>query len=137
MKKGIIVMGLVMMASLTNVVYSQERNLTEEQQEKKAEWENLTPEEKAAKKTEQMTAELDLSEDQASKIEAINLAFIIEMEKIKEERKALKEKAKAQREKTKKEIDEVLTTSQKEKMDAKMEERKKKHHEKKENCQHH
>ena len=90
----------------------------------------LTPEERATKRTEQMKKELSLSEDQSSKIYAINLAHIIEMDKLKEEQKALKEKMKAERESTRLEIKEVLTPEQNLIFDQKVEEQKQKREEK-------
>ncbi len=136
MRKGMILIGLFAMIFAGSNVIAQEENDRKDHQERKAEWENLSPEEKAAKKTEHMTKDLDLTAEQSVKIEAINLAHILEMDKIKAERKALKEKAKAQKEKTKGEIDEVLTPEQREKLEAKKEERQKKREEKKKNCQH-
>ncbi|MBD3638885.1 MAG: hypothetical protein HUJ25_16145 [Crocinitomicaceae bacterium] len=91
-------------------------------------YKNLTPEEKATKRTEKMTKHLDLSQEQADRIKAINLAHATEMDKIHQEMEALKEKAKAQREKTKSEIESVLNDDQK----AKMQEEMKKHREERE-----
>jgi len=102
----------------------------------KKEMKKLTPEEKAKKRTEKMTEVLGLDEDQASKIESINLAHAIEMDKIKLEHKALKEKAKKQRELTESNIKKVLTTEQQVVFDEKRKERKEKHEEHKQKCQH-
>ena len=80
-----------------------------------------------------MTEKLGLDANQATQIEAINLSFILEMDKIKEEQKALKIRAKEQMEKKKEEIDAVLNDDQKEKWAELREERKKEHKENKEN----
>ncbi|UKN03108.1 hypothetical protein K6119_06225 [Paracrocinitomix mangrovi] len=121
----------------TSVGFSQDgKGLTEE--ERKKEMNDLTPEEKAEKRTQKLTTELSLTDEQAVKIKAINLAHIKEMDKIHEEMKALRKKAKEEREKTKNEIEDVLTDEQKEKFEAKIEEHKKKREEhKKEKCEHH
>lgn len=95
-----------------------------------ANFSDLTPEERATKRTEHMTKELGLSTDQASQIYTINLTHIIEMDKLREEQKALKEKVKAEKENTRKKIKAVLTPEQNVIFDQKAEEHKKKQEEK-------
>ena len=73
----------------------------------------LTPTERAQKRTDKMTKQLGLSDDQAKKIYDINLKHATEMESIRAEQEKLRKKAKAQREQSKKEIGDVLTEAQK------------------------
>lgn len=95
-----------------------------------------TAEERARKRTDQMKTELSLTEGQETQIYAINLAHIMEMDKLHEEQKALKEKMKVEREKTKEKIKVVLTPDQNVIFDQKVEEHKKKQEENKMNHQH-
>jgi Spy/CpxP family protein refolding chaperone len=130
MKKVLILtllMGLVSMSGFT------QEGLSEKPKKKT---EKLTPEEKAKKRTDKMTEMLGLNDEQAGKIEAINLEHAIEMDKIKQEHKALKEKAKKQRELTHSNIKNVLTPEQQATFEKKREERRKKHEEHKKHCQH-
>lgn len=91
---------------------------------------NMTPEERATKRTEKMKAELSLSEAQTSEIYTINLAHIKEMDKLREEQKVLREKMKAEKEATRTKIKAVLTAEQNVIFDQKAEEHKKKQEEK-------
>lgn len=118
--KSILIAALILVGEIG---FSQGGNPKDNQQ--------LTPEEKATKRTEQMKKELSLSEDQTTKIYAINLAHIVEMEKLKEEQRLLKEKMKAERESTRLKIKEVLTPEQNVIFDQKAEEQKQKHEERK------
>lgn len=90
--------------------------------------ENKTPEERADKRTKEMTELLTLSDDQAKKIYEINLAHIKQMDIYKAEIKIIKEKIKAERESTKKKIDAVLTDEQKQKFEQHLQERAQKKH---------
>lgn len=92
--------------------------------------ENLTPEERAKKRTEKMKTELTLSDAQTSEIYAINLEHITEMDKLREEQKALREKMKAEKEEARAKIKAVLTAEQNVIFDQKAEEHKKKQEEK-------
>lgn len=83
----------------------------------KKEHKDLTPEERAQKRTDKMTKELELSEEQAKQVYAINLNDAKEMEAIRIEKEKLKKRAKAQREKSRTEMDNVLTAEQKVKME--------------------
>lgn len=76
---------------------------------------NISPEERAKKRTERMTETLSLTADQAAKIGAINLESAKEMKAIKESSKdkaAGKEAVKALREDTSTAIKALLTTEQ-------------------------
>ena len=133
MKKGIILIGAIVLMMAGGNAFSQEGDNVADRNDRKEERKNLSPEEKASKKTQKMTEKLGLDANQATQIEAINLSFILEMDKIKEEQKALKIRAKEQMEKKKEEIDAVLNDDQKEKWAELREERKKEHKENKEN----
>lgn len=86
--------------------------------------EKLTPQEKADKRTDKMNEVLNLTDEQTTKINAINLEHATEMEAIKKEMKALKKKAKIRREATKKGIESVLDSEQNEKFKAEQEKHK-------------
>src|SRR5688572_7790136 len=70
--------------------------------------ENLTAEERAEKRTEKMKSELGLTEVQYKEIYQINLAHILQMDKYRDEQRALKEKVKAERDATRTKIKGVL-----------------------------
>ncbi len=91
---------------------------------------NMTPEERATKRTEKMKAELSLTEAQTTEIYSINLAHIKEMDKLREEQKVLREKMKAEKEATRTKIKAILTAEQNVIFDQKAEEHKKKQEEK-------
>jgi hypothetical protein len=91
---------------------------------------NMTPEERATKRTEKMKAELSLTEAQTTEIYSINLAHIKEMDKLREEQKVLHEKMKAEKEATRTKIKAILTAEQNIIFDQKAEEHKKKQEEK-------
>jgi periplasmic protein CpxP/Spy len=92
--------------------------------EKEGEFEKLSPEERAKKRTEKMTEALSLDENQQKQIYAINLAHMTDMEKLRAEQKALHEKIKAEREATRNEIKAVLNDEQDAKFDQMVEEHK-------------
>jgi len=95
----------------------------------------MSVEERAQKRTDKMKEELSLDSSQETKIYAINLAHIAEMDKLRAEQKALKEKVKAERENTRTKIKAVLTPDQIVIFDQKAEEHKKKQEERR--TQHH
>ncbi|MBI3135675.1 MAG: DUF4890 domain-containing protein [Bacteroidetes bacterium] len=88
--------------------------------------ENMTAEERATKRTEKMKTELSLNADQEKQVYEINLAHLIQMDKYREEQKALREKVKAEKEATRTKIKAVLTPEQNVIFDQKAEEHKKK-----------
>jgi len=88
--------------------------------------ENLTAEERAAKRTERMKTELTLSAEQESEIYQINLAHIIQMDQYRSEQKALREKMHAEKEANRTKIKAVLTPEQNLIFDQKAEEHKQK-----------
>lgn len=105
-------------------------------QEAEGQGENLSPEERANKRTEKMKAELNLTEAQSKTVYDINLAHILQMDKYREEQKALREKMKAEKEATRLKLRGVLTTEQAVIFDQKAEEHKKKQEEHHKNCAH-
>jgi periplasmic protein CpxP/Spy len=123
--RNIIVL-VVFLGSFNSNGFSQEK--TNEDPTGK-EFVNLSPDEKADKRTEKMTEMLDLSDDQATEVKAINLSHAKKMDRIRIEIKILKDQAKLEREKTRTDIDSVLNEDQRQKMkdqvDKRREERKK------------
>lgn len=73
---------------------------------------DLTPQQKAEKKTKKMTEDLGLSATQAKTIGDLNKKQAEEMEAIHAKMKALKDEAKAKRDAYDKEVDKVLTADQ-------------------------
>lgn len=98
--------------------------------------ENLTAEERANKRTEKMKSELSLTDAQTKSVYDINLAHILQMDKYREEQKALKEKVKAEKEATRLKLRGVMTPEQAVIFDQKAEEHKQKQEEKHKECQH-
>lgn len=103
--RTIAILTVIIGLSITNT-YAQE--ISEEGARKE-----MTPEQRADKRTSMMTEKLGLTAEQEDEIKAINREHAMEMEKIHEEMKALKESAKKEREKTKSEIESVLDDEQK------------------------
>lgn len=98
------------------------------------EFEKMTPEERAEKRTEHMKKELNLSEEQTKEIKALNVSHMKEMEEIRKEMKRLKAEAKAKKEAHHEKVSEVLTDEQRDKHEAKMAEHKKRHAMRKRQC---
>ncbi len=96
----------------------------------------LSPEEKATKRTEQLKTELALSDAQTKQVYDINLAHILKMEEYRKEQQALREKIKAEKEATRTKIRSLLTTEQAVIFDQKAEEHKHKQEQRREKCQH-
>ena len=100
--------GLGLMIALISPTFAQDKP-----QKPNKEKTVLTPAEKAQKRTDKMTKQLGLSDDQAAKIYDINLKHANEVEANKAEQQKLREKAKTERENNKTAIDKVLTAEQK------------------------
>ncbi|MEZ4922089.1 MAG: DUF4890 domain-containing protein [Crocinitomicaceae bacterium] len=92
---------------------------------------DMSPEERAEKRTEKMAEMLDLTADQKEKILKLNLEHAKEMESIKAEGEKLKEKAKNERDSNKKAVESILTDEQKKILEEKEKEREEK---RKEHC---
>ena len=120
MKKLMTTLGMGLMIALISPAVAQNND---KPQHKK--FKEMTVEERAQKRTDRMTKQLELSDDQAKKVYKINLEHAKKMEELRKQRKA-------QNEKTKAEMDKVLTDEQKKKA----EELRKKHEEKRKNNQH-
>lgn len=86
-----------------------------------------TPEERAKKMSEKMKTELDLTDDQTKKIEAVNVETIKKKRALEEEIKALRAKVKAVKENQKTKYKEILTPEQFEKLQEMVKERREKH----------
>lgn len=111
MKKGKFLIVFVTVLGLGTIGFGQECPPGKKEHKK------LTPTERAEKKTERMTKELGLSEEQAAKIKEINASHFAEMEKHREAIKVSRDQHKA-------EMDAVLTPEQKEKLESLREEKK-------------
>jgi pyruvate/2-oxoglutarate dehydrogenase complex dihydrolipoamide acyltransferase (E2) component len=85
----------------------------------KKEFKKMSVEERAQKRTDKMTKNLGLSNDQAKDVYKINLEHAKKMEELRKQKKA-------QNEKTKAELDKVLTDEQKKKAEELREKRKEK-----------
>jgi periplasmic protein CpxP/Spy len=132
MKMKIQLMFAVMILMTSNELIAQETGSVKKT-DKENQLTEATPEERAQKRTEKMKTELGLDASQESKIYAINLAHIVEMDKLKAEQKAIKEKIKAQQENTKSKIKDVLTPEQNVIFEQKVEENKKKQEDRRNN----
>tara|TARA_R110002096_G_scaffold385736_1_gene579589 strand:- start:4 stop:432 length:429 start_codon:yes stop_codon:yes gene_type:complete len=127
MKKLMTTIGLgLIMATITPVMAQSDK----QDNPKKNVQRSLTIEQKAQKRTDKMTEELGLSEEQAKKVYIVNLKHVKEMEAIHVEMKKLKSKAKSKRENTKNEMDKILTDEQKTKAEELHQKRKEKMKEK-------
>ncbi|MCG8577318.1 MAG: YidC/Oxa1 family membrane protein insertase [Flavobacteriales bacterium] len=109
----------------------------EKREMSREEFEKMTPEQKATKKTKHMTEELSLTPEQSEKMQALNLEHAKKMEVLRAEKKALREKMKAEKERMEKEMDAVLTPEQKELHEENVRKRKekRKEHFKKKHCE--
>jgi Spy/CpxP family protein refolding chaperone len=72
----------------------------------------LSPEERAEKRTERIVSELELTEDQAAKVNALNLDEAKKMEEIKEKKMALKAEAKGIHAEHEVQLETILTPEQ-------------------------
>ncbi len=120
MKKMMTTLGIGLMIALITPAVAQDK-----QGPAKKEYKEMTVEERAQKRTDQMTKNLELTEDQAKKVYEINLEHAKKMEELRKQKKA-------QNDKTKAELDKVLTDEQKKKAEElkkeRDEKRKKQHH---------
>ncbi|HIP35714.1 MAG TPA: DUF4890 domain-containing protein [Crocinitomix sp.] len=112
LKKTMTTLTVGFIIALTSPVIAQEGNMDKNPKQ-------LTAEERAQKRTDKMTKQLELTEEQAKKVYEINLEHVKKMDALKAERKA-------QNEKTKSELDKVLTEKQKKKAEELRQKRKEK-----------
>lgn len=126
MKKIALIVALIGSVAFGNTVFGQD-----ERRDNPKEHSQKTPAEKAANRTAKMKKELELTADQTSKVEAINLKHAEEMDALHAEIKKLKEEARALREAHKTELNTVLTPEQQKIMEEKMAEKKRKRDERK------
>jgi hypothetical protein len=113
MKKVALMIGLIAAIGLGNTSYSQDGPPPH----KREKGTNVTPEERAAKRTERMKTELSLSEQQTKEVGALNLKHAQEME-------ALRAEAKQKRTAHKAAIKAVLTDEQRKLLEQKEQENK-------------
>jgi Spy/CpxP family protein refolding chaperone len=113
MKKVALMIGLIAAIGLGNTSYSQDGPPPH----KREKGTNVTPEERAAKRTERMKTELSLSEQQTKEVGALNLKHAQEME-------ALRAEAKQKRAAHKAAIKAVLTDEQRKLLEQKEQENK-------------
>jgi Spy/CpxP family protein refolding chaperone len=113
MKKAVLMLGLIVVIGLGNASYSEDGPPPH----KREKGTNVTPEERAAKRTERMKTELSLSEQQTKEVGALNLKHAQEME-------ALRAEAKQKRTAHKAAIKAVLTDEQRKLLEQKEQENK-------------
>lgn len=112
MKKKILTFSLLVLMASYSTVNAQDSKI-EHKKEQKA---NLSPEDIAKKKTDQMTKSLGLDKGQQRAIYDINLKHAKEQAKLKAERQILKDKYQAEKKTHQTNIDQVLNEEQKAKM---------------------
>jgi len=111
MKKLMTTIGLGLIIALTSATFAQDgpqkhKKITKEERK------NMTVEQKAKHKTDRMTKQLKLSDDQAKQLYNLNLKFESDIKVLKTEAKKIKEKAKAKRTERKSELAKILTPEQ-------------------------
>jgi hypothetical protein len=128
MKKIALLFGIVIALGVGNTSYAQKGGKTPKKTEKtdksdKGE-KKMTPEERAAKRTESMKTELGLSEEQAKEVAALNLKHAQEMEALRKEMEALRAEAKQKKTAHKAAIKAILTDEQRKLLEQKEQENK-------------
>lgn len=128
MKKIALLFGIVIALGLGNTTYAQKGGKPPKKNEKTEktvkEDKKMTPEERAAKRTESMKTELGLSEQQTKEVAALNLKHAQEMEALRKEMEALRAEAKQKRAAHKTAIKAVLTDEQRKLLEQKEQENK-------------
>ncbi len=107
MKKSILALGLLLISTGFMPVYGQDETTVLKEEKKQ-----LTPEERAKKKTDRMVKDLNLSEEQGKELYDINLKHAVEREALKKEREALKAKHKKAKEQHIESLKQVLSKEQ-------------------------
>jgi Spy/CpxP family protein refolding chaperone len=111
MKKLITTIGLGMVITLSSVTFAQDKQ-GKQNRPTKEEKKNMSVEEKSKLKTDRMTKQLELSEDQSKQVYDINLKHEKENKILQAEAKIIKEKRKASREEKRENLEKVLTPEQ-------------------------
>lgn len=111
MKKLMTTIGLGMVIALSSVTFAQDgpqkgKKITKEERK------NMTAEEKAKHKTDRMTKQLALSEDQAKQVFDVNLEYEKDIKVLRAEAKKIKEDIKVKRTVRRTDIEKVLTAEQ-------------------------
>lgn len=132
MKKVALMIALLGFAVVGNSVFGQD--VPPSKKEKKPE---LSIEEKADKRTEKMTKELGLSEEQAKKVKALNMEHIQKMEETRAKMEAAKKEAHQNREEHEAALKTILTPEQAARLDEIKAEQKEKRAEKQKHAPHH
>ncbi len=127
MKKITIIIALVGCVALGNTAIGQD--VPPPPPCKKEKKSDMTPDERAEKRTEKMKEELGLSDEQAVKVKELNMNHIQEMEQIRGEMKALRDRKKEMHKEHEGALTGVLTPEQKKIHDQKMAEHKAKREE--------
>lgn len=128
MKKIALLFGIVIALGVGNTSYAQKGGKPPKKNEKTEktvkEDKKMTPEERAAKRTEGMKTELGLSEEQTKEVAALNLKHAQEMEALRKEMEALRAEAKQKKTAHKVAIKTVLTDEQRKLLEQKEQENK-------------
>jgi hypothetical protein len=120
MKKAVLMLGLIVVIGLRNASYSEDGPPPH----KREKGTNVTPEERAAKRTERMKTELSLSEQQTKEVGALNLKHAQEIDVLQKQMEALRAEAKQKRTAHKVAIKTVLTDGQRKLLEQKEQENK-------------
>lgn len=113
---------IVMVFGVSGAMQAQSTSLRAENSKMKERVSEISPEERAKKKTAKLTEELGLDAEQQQAVYEITLDQIVQRERTKMQREEAREQAMASRERTEQRIDEVLNEEQKAKWDAHKEE---------------
>jgi hypothetical protein len=116
MKKIALLFGIIIALGLGNTTYAQKGGKPPKKNEKTEKSDKgekkMTPEERAAKRTESMKTELGLTEQQTNEVAALNLKHAQEMEALRKEMEALRAEMKKKKDAHKAALKQVLTVEQ-------------------------
>lgn len=110
---------LILMAfGVTGAMKAQSKSLTAESSKVEMRESNISPEDRAKKKTAKLTEELGLDAEQQQAVYEITLDQIVQRERTKMQREEVRKQAVASKERTEQRIAEVLSEEQQAKWDA-------------------
>jgi protein CpxP len=128
MKKIALLFGIVIALGVGNTSYAQKGGKppkkTEKTEKSDKDEKKMSPEERAAKRTESMKTELGLSDQQTNEVAALNLKHAQEMDALQKEMEALKAEMKKKKDAHKTAINAVLTDEQRKLLEQKEQEHK-------------
>ncbi len=127
MKKIVLMIALVGGIMTAQTTFAQEE--CKGQHKHKEDRKNMTPTERATKHTERMKKELNLTDVQVEKVQALNVKHFEKMELLHKEAEELRTERKTLRDEHKAQVENVLTPEQQALAKQKMEERKQKRQE--------